>query len=52
MAALNVAFWRLGGLGPKAGSERTWVPFTDGIGQYGQAAGLPGPPARTGPGLA
>jgi hypothetical protein len=27
MAALNVAFWRPGGLGPKAGSERTWVPF-------------------------
>jgi len=26
MAALNVAFSRLGGLGPKAGSERTWVP--------------------------
>ena len=26
MPALNVAFWRLGGLGPKAGSEGTWVP--------------------------
>ena len=26
MPPLNVAFWRLGGLGPKAGSERTWVP--------------------------
>ncbi len=40
MPALNVAFWRLGGLGPKAGSKGTWVPSVSPGGTEAEMPGL------------